>query len=316
MRRWFFALMITIGAAGNALAVPETVGLLVTDVTPSSFSLVWMTDVAAAPNVEVYGDSSMATRLTDGIVVTPLPDAPQQAAAAARSRGIMKVRVSGFSPGTTYYARSVTADPADATSVAYSGLQRVTTASAVVPFTHASDGTLQGFANDLLAMKVYIRPSDKDALPGQGDLILLETPASPYPVSAFVGAGTTAPEGVLDLNNLFGQDLTSLNILGGEKVRFSIYRGGALSTLVHYRKFPAKSTTVGVGEPLKGFFADINLDGKVDDQDFAEFRKQYRTQPDDPTYNPDYNFVEDPAGVIDARDFARFAKEYGRTGVQ
>lgn len=31
----------------SALAVPEMVAVRVTDVTPTSFSLVWMTDVAA-----------------------------------------------------------------------------------------------------------------------------------------------------------------------------------------------------------------------------------------------------------------------------
>lgn len=316
MRKWLFTLLMVIGAAGNAFAVPETVSQRVTDVTTSSFSVVWMTDVAADPTVEVYSDSFMSNRLTDAVTISPMPDMPLDVAAAARGKGVMKVRVAGLLPSTKYYVRTVTRDPANPTSIGYSSLQEVTTASRVVPYRSASDGTLPGFANDLISMKVYIRPSDKDALPGQGELILLETPASPYPVSAFVGAGISAPEGVLDLNNLFGQDLQSLAILGGEKTLLSIYRGGTLSTLLHYRKFPASGKTVAVGEPVKGFFADINLDGKVDDQDLAEFRKQYRTQPDDAAYNPDYNFVADPAGRIDAQDFARFAREYGRTNVQ
>jgi hypothetical protein len=70
---------------------------------------------------------------------------------------------------------------------------------------------------------------------------------------------------------------------------------------------------VAVNEPVKGFFADINLDGKVDEADFAEFRKQYRTEPDDGTYNPDYNFFPlSTLDKIDAQDFAAFAKEYGK----
>lgn len=310
------ALCIGLGLAGSAFAVPETVSVRVTDVTPAAFSVVWMTDVAATPDVEVYGDAGMSNRLTDTITVTPMPDAPAEVAAAARGRGVMKVRVSGLSPNTSYYVRTVTADPADPTSVAYSGVQTVTTAAAVVPYVAESDGTLRGIANDLLAMKIYIRPGDSDAVPGEGSLILLETPASPYPVSAFVGAGIVAPEGVLDLNNLFGQDLTSLFVQGGEKVEVSVYRGGTLSTLIHYRRLPANAGAVAVTEPVAGFFADINLDGKVDDEDFAAFRQQYRTQPNDPSYNPDFNFIGDPAGVIDARDFAKFAREYGRTGVQ
>jgi hypothetical protein len=272
--------------------------------------------VEATPDVEVYADASMTNRLTDIVTMTPMPDAPQEVAAAARHKGIMKVRVTGLSPETNYYARAVTVDTSDPSSIGYSGLQEVATAATVAPYRQAQDGTLQGIANDLIASRVYIRPNDSDTVPGLGDLLLLETPASPYPVTAFVGVGAIAPEGIIDLNNLFGTDMTSLPITGGEKAVLNVYRGGNLSTLFHYRKLPVSTGTVAVGEPVKGFFADINLDGKVDDQDFAEFRKQYRTAPEDSNYNPDYNFVEDPNGKVDAMDFVRFAAEYGRTDVQ
>src|SRR6266508_3757732 len=46
-------------------AVPETVSTRVTDVTPSSFSVVWMTNVPAEPDVEVYADQTMSMRMTD-----------------------------------------------------------------------------------------------------------------------------------------------------------------------------------------------------------------------------------------------------------
>lgn len=316
MRKLLFAMLMALVWTSSALAVPETVSLRVTDVTTSSFAVVWMTDVVATPAVEVYSDSAMSNRLTDAITITPMPDLPQVVTSAAGGKGIMKVRVSGLTPNTGYYVRSVTVDPANSASIGYSGVQPVTTGTEVRPYNRGEDGTLQGFANDLVSTKVYIQPSVNDPAPGQGDLILLETLASPYPVTAFIGAGAKAPEGVLDLNNLFGQNLNSLFLQGGEKVLLTIYRGGTLSTLLHYRRLPANSAIVAVAEPVKGFFADINLDGKVDETDFAEFRKQYRTVPDDSVYNPDYKFVDNPTGKIDAQDFARFAREYGRTNVQ
>ena len=316
IKELIFLSFLCMAWADTAVAVPETVRVRVADVTTSSFSIVWMTDVPATPNVEVYGDLAITSRLIDSVQVIAMPDAPPDVAAAARNKGIMKARVAGLSPSTTYYVRTATVDPADPSSISYSDLQQVTTAALVVPYREMPDGTLNATSNDLVATQVYIRPNDSDGVPGTGNLILLETPGSRYPLSAFVGVGTMAPEGVIDLNNLFGLDLTSLHIQGGEKAVLVIYRGGTLSTLLHYRKLPINDGTGGVGVPLKGFFADVNIDGRVDDQDFSALKQQYRTHPNDPTYNPDFNYDGSPEGAIDARDFAQFAKEYGRTGVQ
>ncbi len=185
----------------------------------------------------------------------------------------------------------------------------------MIPYRQSADGALRGAGNDLASFKVYVRPQDAAAFT-LGDLILLETSGARSPVSAFVGMGGTAPEGVVDLNNLFGTDLTSLSIYGGEKTVLSVYRGGALPTLLHYRTLPANSGLVSVEEPVKGFFADVNLDGKVDEQDFQAFKKQFRTSAGDAAFNPDFDFVAGTSGTVDAQDFARFAREYGKTGVQ
>jgi hypothetical protein len=310
------ALLLLTPLCQAALAVPDTVSARVTDVTTSSFSIIWMTDVAADPGVELYSDAAMTTPLIDGIVVTPMPDASQDVITAAKAKGVMKVRVSGLSASTHYYARTVTHSPADPTSVGYSALLDVTTASQVVPFATAQDNSLQGFANDLTTMKVYLQPNDQQAVPGLGDLLLLETSAAAWPLSVFIGVGSSAPEGVIDLNNLFDPQLAAtLWVKGGENAQISFYRGGTLATLLHYRRLAPNSGLVAVAEPVKGFYADINLDGRVDDADFEVFRTQYRTEPGDATYNPDYKFIPSTSGKIDAQDFASFAKQYGRADV-
>lgn len=303
----FFAL------ASSAFAVPETTEVRIADVTTSSFSVVWITDVAADPSVEVYADSSLQQRVTDGVTIDAMPAGNVQAQ-AAKAKGIMKVRVSGVLPATTYHVRTLTKDPANPDSFSYSAVQDVTTAS-VVALYRTVNNVSQGFANDLVAFPAYVRPSDTAAEPRLGDLIILEQQAAAYPVSAFVGEGAVSPEGVLDLNNLFGADGASLAFAGSEVITIRIYRSGGLTTLMHYRRAPQNSNLVSVVALVKGFFADINLDGKVDDQDFAAFRTQYRTAPDDTTYNPDYNFADDPDGKVDVREFGKFSKEYGRTDV-
>ena len=329
MNKILLAIVTCILLAGPALAVPEIVSVRVTDLTATSLSLVWMTDVDVMPSIEVYGDPAMTNRLDGGLQIAALPDVPVAVAAAARSKGIMKVRVAGLQPDSTYYVRAVTRDTADPQNVGYSQLLEVKTASAARPYRTAADGTLEGVANDLLAMQVYIRPADTDPLPGTGDLLVVTAADSPWPVSVFVGAGTVSREGIVDLNNLVGNDLTSLALNGGERLQVLVYRGDSLTTratleprtplatLTHYRRLPAPDGTglVTVQAPQQGFFADVNLDGRIDDADFTAFRGQYRTAPNDGAYNPDFNFFADPAGIVDVQDFAKFAREYGRTDV-
>ncbi len=308
----FFAFCIM---ALQAFAVPETRAVMVTDVTVSSFSLVWMTDTAADPSLEVYSDSSMSQRITEGLVITPMPAGSSKVAQAAREKGIMKARVSGLQAATKYYVRTVTKSQASPDSVSYSTIYEVTTASKIALY-RSVNGAAWGVANDLVAFTVYIRPSDSSPEPGLGDLIILESEQSPYPVSVFVGDGLVTPGGVLDLNNLFGPDGMSSIVSGNEKIIVKIYRAGGLSTLKHYRRISQNSGMVNVVDPLKGFFADLNLDLNVDDADFGEFKSQYRTMPDDANYNPDFNFVEDDEGKVDVRDFSKFSREYGRTDVE
>lgn len=317
-KRWIKILffLVTLLAEHNAIAAPDTVGVRVTDVTTSSLSVVWMTDVSANPTVEVYSDISMTNRLTDSIKITAMPGMSGEDADAAKQKGVMKVMVTGLKPETQYYVRAVMPDPNNPANTGYSSLQDVVTAAIIVPYTTSDDGTLKVFSNDLMTFPVYIMPGTAEDKPGLGDLIILETPNSPYPVSAFIGEGIKTPEGILDMNNIFGADKTSLLISGGEKAILKIYRGGALSTLTHYRWVPQSSSSASVSGAVKGFFADVNLDGNIDLDDFNEFKKHYRTVSADTDFNPDFDFIADDREKVDAKDFSRFAREFGRTGVK
>lgn len=301
--------------AANAFAVPGTTSVRITDVTTSSFSVVWMTDVVAEPIIEIYSDNAMANQITNTVNITPMPAGSQNVLQAAKNKGVIKVMVSGLNPATKYYVRTVTKEAANLANVSYSPLYEVITASKVMPYYYLNN-TPQGFSNDLVSFKVYMRSSEIDAGLRIGDLMILEDENSIYPISAFVGDWINSPEGLLDLNNIFGIDNMTRNIIGGEKIILRIYRGGVLSTLIHYRRIPQNGNMVYVVESLKGFFADINLDGRIDDLDFTEFKKQYRTIPDDASYNPDFNFVEDSEGRVDIREFSKFSREYGRTDVK
>jgi len=317
--RIWFAVLMFFAAVSQVYAVPETVSVRVTDVTPVSFAVVWMTDVPASPTLQVCRDSAMTDCLSGSENLKPMPDADPAIATDAKQKGIMKVRAQGLKAQSRYYVRTVTVDPANPANIGYSGVLEVTTASNVVAHKNQDEGGTVALANDQLAMRIYVAPGEANSAVTVGDLLVLETPNSGHPVSAFAGQGIAVPEGLLDLNNLFGLTGESLDLVGGETALLRIYRGGTLSALLHYRRFPTDTSLGGVGEPVRGFFADINLDGMVDAEDFELFKAQYRLQADDAAFNPDYNFLSVGEGQtvtsdrIDAQDFARFAPEYGRT---
>jgi len=320
-RSWLTTAIVLI-LSTSAYAVPEMVSARVCDVTTSSLGLVWMTDVAATPEVEIYADASRSQNLDEQVRITPYAGVANAVQSVAQSKGIMQARISGLKPNTVYYVRGISRDPNAANNYSASELLEVKTASEVNADKRLEDNSLAYAANDLLTFETYIRPSSTGALPGLGDLLLLETEYSPYPLSAFVGVGSVAPEGLVDLNNLFDWDGVSLDLNGGETAQLRVYRGETLSTLLHYRRF-ADDTDTGVAQqPVRGFFADFNLDGQVDAADFELFKAHYRSKADDGTFNPDINLIEKQQGVvvaddqIDARDFARFATEYGNQNAQ
>lgn len=314
MRRYIFlaALSVIFFLPAISLAAPDTLAVAITDATPNSLCLVWMSDMPANPAVQVFTDSAMTIDITSQVRIVSMPCAANIAAAALQ-KNIFKVRIEGLQPQTDYYVRAMSIDKTDSTSFSVSTLQKVTTAKEAASYTHDSNGNPVVISNDLSTFPVYIQPNSTDAQPGLGDIVILQVPDAGYPISAFVGDGITAPEGVLDLNNLFGPDGVALLLANREKAIITVYRGGTLSSLVHYRWIPAPSGLTEAQEPVKGFFADINLDGSVDMTDFQEFKQYYGTKNTDDTYNPDFDFLN--AGVVDARDFSKFSGQYGRTNV-
>jgi len=321
MRRLLLLLLLSGAMAGPALAVPEIASLRVADVTPTSLALVWMTNVPADPDVEIYADVSMAEPLNDQFRVEPYDSVPVEVAQEARSRGIFLVRVLGLRPDTSYFLRAVTRESGIEGSIAFSELLEIRTAAAVLPYRQAAGGELVPAANDLLGFKVYVRPVDRSMdLPATGDLILLESEAGNSPISAFVGTGSVSPEGVLDLNNLYGLDRQSFLTTGAERLTLRVYRGNTLSVLTHLRRLPVPEGRLQVVSVQRGFNrADLNLDGQVDYQDFILFKAQFGRRVDDGDYNPDFDFVLLAAGTVsaddsvDVKDFAWFAGQYGKT---
>jgi hypothetical protein len=318
MIRFLLLLVGVLVWAVPVLAVPETVSLRVTDVTPRSLNLVWMSNQPIEPAVEVFADAGMTEELTSLLKIESNPDLSASVAEAANAKRIYSVRVSGLQADTEYFVRSLSRDVNDLLSVGYSALQTATTASRVKPFTGGTDESLFAFNNDLLTFGVYIRPVDQgEAFAGLGDLLLLEIDSAAYPVTAFAGAGIPTGEAVIDLNNLFDLNRISLPLAEEAVVKLRVYRGDTLSTLYHVRKLPISTTAMAIVEAERGWnLADLNLDGQIDQADFLLFKEQYLQTADAHAYNPDFNFAEEvdsAAEQIDLRDFGWFAGQFGKS---
>src|SRR4030067_1657381 len=90
------------------------------DVTPSGFAIIWQTSESAVPGISVFSDPDGTTEITNQLEITPLPlysGNPEIAGEyetqtelenlrlMAKSNGLMKIRVAGWLPQTTYYYR-------------------------------------------------------------------------------------------------------------------------------------------------------------------------------------------------------------------
>jgi len=182
------------------LICPRVVaGLVITNVsvvnlTPSSFSVVWLTSPLASGGISVFSDPGGATSLVGqvGVEFYPLHTGdPNLTNAYARrldqsalrqktmGQGLVEVEVSGCSPGTTYYYRL------QATNA--SGQQVVWPASGPLP------GVTTAIENAFVVQSRQLVLS----LPGEdpsGSIVLLSNSNTPSLLAAVAGDGVASNE--------------------------------------------------------------------------------------------------------------------------
>jgi len=192
----------TVAAAG---------GLWVTDVTPRSFSLVWTTDQAATGSANVYTDPQ-GNQLVAGITITD----ESAAYPPAGDNGVMKVRVSGLVPDTTYFYEIVTTSSAGEVVEPESGDRPSVR-------TEVSSRLVDNYG---LAYKVF---QSDGTTPGQGTLVLAEVAGGSHFISGWVGDG--APPDypwlvLLDFSNIYSlHNHMNLTLTGGEALKLTSVGG-------------------------------------------------------------------------------------------
>jgi hypothetical protein len=193
-------------------------------------------------------------------------------AIAAENNGVMKVRVSGLDPDTTYYFQTVTTSKSSGDVTYYPAsapMLGVTIAKEIV--RTGVNGELEvPFTNDLIVQECLLPDGVTPAL---GALLVANVEGSYYPVSNFVGDGVFPPQCYADLNNIFDAlAYENKPLYGGEWLVLSRIMGISGYEMDPY-EIPINEQLAEMKPPQNTLrcLCDVDNDGDVDGSDFAAF---------------------------------------------
>lgn len=198
---WWIPLAFGWALSASVLAQPD--GVIVANVTPTSFSAFWLSEPGASPDIQVYMDASGTSNVTDLLRVEIFPlraGRPSIAseyerraekarlAAKCRDHGIQYVRVTGCKPGTSYYFQAVSTSRAGVTTYYPSSPPLL------------SVGTCVENSFVVEAPQVIL---DLSGLTGEGRLMILTHTNANSALAAIVGDGSGPTEVWFNLGELF-----------------------------------------------------------------------------------------------------------------
>ena len=192
---------------GNAQATVIDGSLVVTDVTPMQFCVVWGTTEPANATVNVFQDPAGQIPMAKAIVTFESRNYPP-----AEDIGVMKAKVMGLKPDTEYFFQTETILKSS-NSVLLSSIQSVKTEKSSIIVR-----------NDVLAPKV----SADGVEPALGMLVIAILEGASYPVSSWVADGMPEQWSALDTNNFYDKTThVNLELQGGEIINLMLF-GGSL----------------------------------------------------------------------------------------
>ena len=196
------------GVASRAMAgQPVASHLIITDVNPVAFSVVWVASEPSTCTVRLLDENHRS--LADVKVISESVQHPP-----AEDLGVMKVRVRGVRPDTNYYLQTVTTSKKDGKITVYPDKP--------IP-VHTEINTIP-VSNSVLAQKIY----HNKQLKGNGSLFIASVEGGSYPVSGWVGdqPNPPSPWTLVDLNNLYSAKThQNLEVRGGETLTVEILGG-------------------------------------------------------------------------------------------
>lgn len=298
--------MVRIEAIGG---VPSVTDITVTDVTPRSFSVIWASSEPSYPYLRVYDDPDGLVPTVNAVIMPqPVESGSGTIAALAEDNGVMKVRVTGLMPNTTYYFQTATTSKSTS-DVTYdpdaAPMLSVATEIRVVRTEMAGEDEVP-FTNDLIVFDCYLSDG---ITPAEGTLLVAVVEGCNYPISGFVGDGVSVPKAYVDLNNLFDAEAhENIPLYGSEKLTLTKFMGLHGIETAHY-SVPVNVQLAEMKSPasLPACDGDFDNDGDVDGFDLAVFADAFGSS----SYNPSADFNND--GYVNETDLAWFAGNFGRT---
>jgi len=307
------AILALFGLRGPALAAPTISHVVVSDVTPVSFSVIWASSEPSTPSLRVFQDED-GTIEAQGVTIEPQPltSGSVEISALAEEKGVMKVRVSGLTPDTTYFFQTITTSTLtyDVTHYPEAAPFLPVTTERRVARTRAAGSVEVALTNDLIYRNCYLPDG---ITPAEGTLLIAGVAGSTYPVSAFVGDGLAPPGASVDLNNLFSSENHQTRALsGGEPLTLTRFMGiHGIETGVYFvpmNRELAEMRLPLTAAPCQG---DLDSDGDVDESDVESFAADFgRT---DCSIEPHCAGDVDLDGDEDGSDLAVLAEDFGRT---
>jgi hypothetical protein len=222
-------LMMSMYGISHAVVIEDS--LVVTDVTPVQFCVVWATSGPASGSLEVFLDADGTTPYADAVVVSDSATHPP-----AEDIGVMKVKVIGLKPDSRYFFQTKSINKNDHTVYLF---------PTGPPFIEV--GTEKSsiiVSNDVLAQKIYIG----DAKIAPGVLLVASVDKASYPVTGWVGHGVPEQWAAIDMNNFYDK-VTRVNLeLVGNEVLILLLFGGSLGSVKTQDIVPPET---GGMQPLK-----------------------------------------------------------------
>ncbi|MEK6742176.1 MAG: hypothetical protein AABZ15_01085 [Nitrospirota bacterium] len=270
----YIILFALLCVAVNAFAgLPSVSQMEVTDVTPASFAVTWVSSEPATGALALY-QSDCVTPIT-GLVST---------SEGNDTTGVIRVTVSGLSADAVYCYQASTVSKSTA-EVALSPSQPAAVLTARMVVRSMTTGTaLVPFGNDLLRAPAVSGAAD-------GVLEVLYLTGGKDPVSLLLTNDITKQ--YFNMNNLFDAATGStFNLTGGESVRISERHGISGCVIDRFRKVPADLETTGVrdlvGTPR---IQDIDFNGTVNILDVLRAVGGAGTAAGDVCYNSDLDMM-------------------------